>query len=205
MSAQETGSQRSRRESQTPKRPPLEPTEDEFAFAEEVLSEIAGIDTRRRNGFARQMGSLSPTQIGRRQPEAVENGPGLASSPTGAKENYWDPQLLGKVMSDFVEKAKWEAQIEATSIVQVWPQIVGEQVAKHCRVYVRGERELEVVTDSTAWAQQLRILLPQIEKNIVEIAGKEAISKIIVHGPKAPSWKHGRFSAKGRGPRDTYG
>jgi predicted nucleic acid-binding Zn ribbon protein len=41
---------------------------------------------------------------------------------------------------------------------------------------------------------------------IVAELGPDVVTRLVVTGPVAPSWKHGRFSVPGaRGPRDTYG
>ncbi|WP_302968247.1 hypothetical protein [uncultured Varibaculum sp.] len=40
---------------------------------------------------------------------------------------------------------------------------------------------------------------------IEDYSGSVVIKRLIILGPKAPSWKHGPRSVKGRGPRDTYG
>jgi predicted nucleic acid-binding Zn ribbon protein len=59
--------------------------------------------------------------------------------------------------------------------------------------------------DSTAWATQMKLLLPNLEKRLEEQIGIGRLSEIKILGPAAPSWKHGLRSVPGRGPRDTYG
>ena len=60
--------------------------------------------------------------------------------------------------------------------------------------------------DSTAWATNLRLLAPSIVARLNEQLGEGTVLRIVVKGPDAPSWKHGRRSVRdGRGPRDTYG
>ena len=46
---------------------------------------------------------------------------------------------------------------------------------------------------------------PQLMGLIEDYSGSVVIKRLIILGPKAPSWKHGPRSVKGRGPRDTYG
>jgi predicted nucleic acid-binding Zn ribbon protein len=44
-----------------------------------------------------------------------------------------------------------------------------------------------------------------IQERIADEIGPEIVKIVEVLGPRAPSWKHGVRSVKGRGPRDTYG
>jgi predicted nucleic acid-binding Zn ribbon protein len=45
-----------------------------------------------------------------------------------------------------------------------------------------------------------------VVKRLNEELGDGTVTVVEVLGPNAPSWKHGRRSARdGRGPRDTYG
>ena len=67
---------------------------------------------------------------------------------------------------------------------------------------------LTLRASSSAWAQQLRLLLPTIERRVVEALGSNGGAvEIRVLGPAGPLWRHGRFGGArgGRGPRDTYG
>ena len=51
--------------------------------------------------------------------------------------------------------------------------------------------EVEVRTDSTAWATQLRMLAPRIVAKLNEEFGDGSVLRIVVRGPQAPSWKKG--------------
>ena len=59
--------------------------------------------------------------------------------------------------------------------------------------------------ESTAWATQVRLLLPNLRTAIDTALGTGVISDISVIGPQAPTWVAGPRRVKGRGPRDTYG
>lgn len=73
-----------------------------------------------------------------------------------------------------------------------------------------------VRADSTAWATQLRLLLPALRRRIADDlavlatqAGYPASQawqvEVTVLAPSAPSWRKGARHISGRGPRDTYG
>ena len=138
-------------------------------------------------------------------PTMVQAGPGLATTPTGSGPSYWDPQPFARILTNFVRQSSWNGRLKTSQVIAAWPKIVGEGIAKHTRVTSPAEKVLEIETNSTTWAEQLRILLPQIEKNIVEVAGSAVIEEIRIRGPKPRSWKRGKYSVAGRGPRDTYG
>lgn len=86
-----------------------------------------------------------------------------------------------------------------------WPEVVGPQIAEHCTPLTFEEGALVVQADSTAWATQLRLLLPQLERRLAEEVGEGVVTSIQVLGPGGPSWRKGKRSVRGRGPRDTYG
>ncbi|SCE20059.1 Protein of unknown function [Streptomyces sp. PalvLS-984] len=91
-----------------------------------------------------------------------------------------------------------------------WPQIVGDDLAKHC-VPLRydddpRERVLTVRCDSTAWATQLRLLAPQLVARLNTDLGHGTVRMIKVMGPGGPQRDFGPLRAPGsRGPGDTYG
>ena len=64
---------------------------------------------------------------------------------------------------------------------------------------------LILAAESTTWATQVRLMLPQLRKNIDAAVGTGVVSDIRIQGPQGPSWKSGPRHVKGRGPRDTYG
>jgi predicted nucleic acid-binding Zn ribbon protein len=89
-----------------------------------------------------------------------------------------------------------------------WPQIVGEDVAKHCvpERYDEGERVLTVRCDSTAWATNLRLLAPTLVARLNEDLGHGTVQLIKVQGPGGPARRYGPLRAPGStGPGDTYG
>jgi predicted nucleic acid-binding Zn ribbon protein len=65
--------------------------------------------------------------------------------------------------------------------------------------------ELVLEAESTAWATQLRLLSRSILARISAELGPDVVRKLVVRGPTAPDWRHGRLRVKGPGPRDTYG
>ncbi|MDN5961949.1 MAG: DciA family protein, partial [Propionibacterium sp.] len=59
--------------------------------------------------------------------------------------------------------------------------------------------------ESSTWASALRLLAPQLVAELNRRLGDGSVIRVDVRGPAAPSWRHGRRTVNGRGPRDTYG
>lgn len=135
------------------------------------------------------------------------------SSPTtpevsGAHPDGRDPALIGSIVDKLVSERGWSSDVAVHGVFGRWSAIVGAEVAAHCTpsTYRDGDKVVEVSTDSTAWAVQLRLLAPTVVRRLNEELGDGTVARIQVHGPQAPSWRRGRRSVRGgRGPRDTYG
>ncbi|MGO3796351.1 MAG: DUF721 domain-containing protein [Pauljensenia sp.] len=127
--------------------------------------------------------------------------PGLAASRT----RWPEPRALGSVIGRMSQRRGWDGPAAMGSVMAKWPAIVGAQVAEHCHIETFEGERLVVRCSSTAWTKQLLLLLPHIERRIEEEVGPGVVTQVIVRGPAAPSWKKGRLSVPGRGPRDTYG
>ena len=137
----------------------------------------------------------------KRKPEAPRTG-----RVSGAHPDDRDPQLLDSTLGRLVAEHGWEVDLRVQGVFGRWPDLVGEQVARHCTPEAFTDGRLVVRTDSTAWATQLRLLAPTVVRRLNEELGHGTVTVIEVLGPHLPSWKKGPRSVRdGRGPRDTYG
>lgn len=143
---------------------------------------------RRRSGAA-----------GRARPEPVE------PQASGARPDDRDPQLLGRAIERLVDSRGWTTEVNVHLLLSKWPALVGPTNAEHTHPESYVDTVLTVRADSTAWATSLRSMAPQLVANLNRQLGDGTVTRIRVLGPDAPSWKHGRRSVRGRGPRDTYG
>lgn len=118
-----------------------------------------------------------------------------------------DPKLISTVLEDFMIQAEFTGPIAVGTLAAKWAEIVGEETAAHVSMgeYDPEAKTLNLITDSTAWATQIRMLVPHILQKITDEIGTGQVIDLIVNGPKGPSWKHGKRRVPGRGPRDTYG
>lgn len=149
----------------------------------------------RRRGFA-----------GRRESEDASVRQEPAAQRSGARPDDRDPQQLDRTIARLLAERGWETNVAVHGVVGRWDQIVGADVAAHCRPEGFANGVLTVVADSTAWATQVRLLAPQLVRRLNQELGDRTVTRVSVVGPTAPSWRKGRRRISGeRGPRDTYG
>lgn len=116
-----------------------------------------------------------------------------------------DPRAAGEVFRTLARDFGWSVPIAQAELVRSWPGIAGEETAQHSRALHVDEGCLVVQCDSTAWATQLRGLRRDILRRIARDHPDAGVEDLRFLNPGVPSWKHGRRSVPGRGPRDTYG
>ncbi|MEV5756154.1 DUF721 domain-containing protein [Streptomyces tendae] len=130
---------------------------------------------------------------------------------SGARADGRDPMALGSAINRLITERGWETPAAVGGVMGRWPQIVGEDVAKHCvpERYDEDERVLVVRCDSTAWATNLRLLAPTLVARLNEDLGHGSVRLIKVLGPGGPAGpgrRYGPLRAPGsQGPGDTYG
>jgi predicted nucleic acid-binding Zn ribbon protein len=163
----------------------VDPVKDALAAARE-LSQRSG---RRIPGFRRRR-----SEPDRGEPRYSASGP-----------DDRDPQRIGSVLRDVVGARGWERPLADARIFAEWPALVGPDVAAHCSPTALRAGELRITAESTAWATQLRLLSTALLSRLRAELGADVVVRLVISGPAAPSWRHGRLSRPGRGPRDTYG
>lgn len=124
---------------------------------------------------------------------------------SGAGPDARDPQPLASALQSMIRQRGWARQHSVQTLLLQWSELVGPVNAQHSRPESFREKVVTVRTDSTTWANQLRLLAPQVVAEMNRQLGQGTVASIKVLGPQAPSWKHGPRTVEGRGPRDTYG
>lgn len=124
---------------------------------------------------------------------------------SGAHPDERDPQLLGPTLDRLVADRGWETDKAVGGVMGRWAAIVGPEVSAHVRPLAFTDGDLVLAAETTAWATQMRLLAPQLLARLAEELGAGTVTSVTVRGPGGPSWKKGRLSVRGRGPRDTYG
>lgn len=144
---------------------------------------------------------------GQAEPAQTQSARARRRRPTGRAEpaREKDPAPVADHMRNLIREQGWEGELAAQRVFDEWPDIVGAEVAAHCQIVGHADGQVHVQADSTAWATQFRLLSPRVVAKLNERLGDGTVVRIDVRGPQAPSWKAGRRSVRGRGPRDTYG
>lgn len=115
-----------------------------------------------------------------------------------------DPANVTTTVDKLVAMMGWRRRIDVSAVLARWDDIVGQDIAEHCQPAKFDDGELTVKADSTAWATQLRYLLPQIERRLAEDVGEGVVTTIHILGPRNQKIG-GRWRVEGRGARDTWG
>lgn len=142
---------------------------------------------------------------GRPRRRSRRKGKRPSAKASGAHPDERDPQLLDATIDRLVAEHGWQTDLAVHAVFSRWDQIVGVEVAQHCIPERYADDELTVRADSTTWATQMRLLAADVVRRLNTELGDGTVTRIHVLGPQAPSWRKGRRTVKGRGPRDTYG
>lgn len=147
-----------------------------------------------------------PARRGARDEDA-DRGPGLPPGRDRPGPTRYDPRTGAAELNRFVQRRGWAGMLAIAGVRVRWEEIVGSQIAAHATVESFEVGRLTLRADSSAWAQQLRLLMPTIEGAVHRALGPGGGKvEIRVLGPAGPTWRHGRVAVRGgRGPRDTYG
>lgn len=149
--------------------------------------------------------AVSIGRIRRRQERHAEivNG-----QPVSQARVYWrDPRSGKRELDGFFHRQGWEESLRIASVKVCWEEIVGKDMAENCSIYSFKNGRLVMRAHSTNWAQQLQLMMPQLEALFEREVGPGIVKSIKVRGPNADyTWQHGKLAVPGaRGVRDTYG
>lgn len=116
-----------------------------------------------------------------------------------------DPMAASSVFAQLAHQAQWTPHLKTADLSIHWADIVGESIARHTRIVAFNDGELVIRASSTVWLTQLNYMVPRLQKVVSERLAPIEVSKITVKGPNSYSFKRGKYSVPGRGPRDTWG
>lgn len=126
--------------------------------------------------------------------------------PRGAPGRYGrDPQPVADTLARLLRDRGWVQDVSVGGVIGRWRAVMGDQIADHCDPETFDAGILTVRTDSTAWATQVRLLVPQLLRRLADDVGEDVVREIHVVGPAGPGFNRGPRSVPGRGPRDTWG
>jgi predicted nucleic acid-binding Zn ribbon protein len=116
-----------------------------------------------------------------------------------------DPQTVGDTLARLLRDRGWVQDVSVGGVIGRWRDVVGDQIADHCQPETFQDGVLTVRTDSTAWATQVRMLVPRLMRRLADDVGEDVVREVRVLGPVGPGFSRGPRSVPGRGPRDTWG
>jgi len=116
-----------------------------------------------------------------------------------------DPVSVADSLNGLLSQFSWDSDLAKAELFAGWAVIVGTQNALNSTPEELQNGTLLVRCKSTAWATQLRLMQNQIMERISSEFPDAKVKDLRFVGPDAPSWKKGKYSVPGRGPRDTYG
>jgi len=139
-------------------------------------------------------------------PERHRRKAGTDVPRSGARPDARDPQRLGSTLDRLITERGWETPVAVGGVIGRWNAVVGPDLSGHCTPVSFEQGVLVVRAESTAWATQVRLLVPALLRRLVEEVGEGTVTKVVVQNPNTPSWRKGpRVAPGGQGPRDTYG
>lgn len=115
-----------------------------------------------------------------------------------------DPVSAAHAVDELVATQDWEERTRVAGVMANWDRVAGPDIAAHVVAESFDGAVLTLRADSTAWATQVRLLMPMVRRRVDAEVGEGVVADIVVKGPDAPRHK-GAWRVKGRGPRDTYG
>ncbi len=153
------------------------------------------------SGLAAEQALRRATSRGPKKGSATPRPPRLS----GARSDGRDPKLIADAVDALVMEEGWATVNAVAQLTNRWREVVGDDLAAHVLPESFTDSRLILRAESTAWATQVRLLLPQLRIVIDREVGRGVVLDISVVGPQAPSWVAGPRRVAGRGPRDTYG
>lgn len=155
---------------------------------------------------ARTAGPPSDVRPARPSATRRRRRPVAGSGFSGPGPDERDPMAIGGAWSRLVDEHGWRTGLDVARLLGMWPDIVGAANAEHATPESFDPKDgvLLVRTSSTAWAEQLRLMLPTLRTAIEAQVGTGVVREIRIMGPTPPRVR-GRLRVRGRGPRDTYG
>jgi len=91
-----------------------------------------------------------------------------------------EPQALKEILAALASKAAWNVPRATQQIAEVWARIAPPGLVTHCWVssLVRGVLVLD--SDAPVWAQEVRMVAPELTVRINEEVGEPVVHDIVV-------------------------
>ena len=91
-----------------------------------------------------------------------------------------EPRPIGEAVESFLEKRDWNFLTHIRRAGDIWSRIASEGMRMNCRVVSCTNGTLEIDTDSAVWAQEIRMLIPELIRLFNQEAGESLVERITV-------------------------
>lgn len=89
-----------------------------------------------------------------------------------------EPESISGPLAELARGLGLPEPVAASRLFGSWSEIVGEAVASRSRPVSLRKGELRVITDSAAWAAQLRYLAPEVIRRVNEALGRDLVRNV---------------------------
>ena len=90
------------------------------------------------------------------------------------------PPPLGELVDRLSSRRGWQARLRGARIHSAWPEIAGEELARHVRPVRLAGGVLVVRAESPAWATQVRYLAGQLLERANAVLGAGEVHSVTV-------------------------
>jgi len=111
------------------------------------------------------------------------------------------PKSITGIMAEEAARPEDSAGAKVMAVLslhRIWPDIVGELAASHCRPAGFRKGCLIIAAESPAWTQEMSLLGPQVQEKLDEALGRGVITELRFRTAKLPDLK--KKQAGGRKP-----
>ncbi len=85
------------------------------------------------------------------------------------------PELLGKTLAGVLDALDTRGQFALFKLVRVWPEVVGEAIARHTEVASLKFHTAVIKVSTAMWIQELSLMRRQILDRLIEAVGDDSI------------------------------
>lgn len=90
-----------------------------------------------------------------------------------------NPRHLGDILPELVDALGIRAKLKRQEVLTLWPEVVGERVAKVTRAREVRDGRLFVEVESSAWRNELFYLKREIIQQLNNRAGEEVVHDLV--------------------------
>ena len=91
-----------------------------------------------------------------------------------------EPVPLGDALGELSEQLGMPSLGAYDALVEMWPAVVGADVAQHARVRSVHDGECTIEVDGPAWATRVKYLGPELRRRVNERCGAEVVARVTV-------------------------